>query len=118
LVAVPGPAAPGWTYQEIAHELGYANRGAVYNIVAAALDTHTTETVDTLQHLEGARLDALQQALWAKAMEGDLPAVAAIVRIIQTPVPALRAHGADPRIFGYRHHEPSSCHPRKCRSFA
>jgi hypothetical protein len=36
-----------------------------------------------MQHAEGARLDALQQALWAKAMEGDLPAVAAIVRIIQ-----------------------------------
>ena len=31
----------------------------------------------------GRTLDALQQALWAKAMEGDLPAVAGIVRIIQ-----------------------------------
>jgi len=38
----------------------------------------------SLQHLEGARLDALQQVLWAKAMEGDLPAAAAVVRIIQT----------------------------------
>ena len=36
----------------------------------------------SLQHLEGARLDALQQVLWAKAMEGDLPAAAAVVRII------------------------------------
>ena len=34
--------------------------------------------------VEGARLDALQQVLWAKAMEGDLPAAAAVVRIIQT----------------------------------
>jgi len=33
---------------------------------------------------QGARLDALQQAPWAKAMEGDLPAAAAVVRIIQT----------------------------------
>ena len=73
----------GWTYQGIADELGYSNRGAVHNIVAAALKTQTTEAVASLQHLEGARLDALQQALWAKTMEGDLPAVAAIVRIIQ-----------------------------------
>ena len=43
----------------------------------------SADSVDNLQHLEGARLDALQQALWAKAMGGDLPAVAAIVRIIQ-----------------------------------
>ena len=42
-----------------------------------------TEAVENLQHLEGARLDALQQGLWAKAMEGDLPTVAAIVRMIQ-----------------------------------
>jgi hypothetical protein len=73
----------GLTYQEIADQLGYRNRGAVYNIIAAALKARTADAVDDLQHLEGARLDALQQALWAKAMEGDLPAVAAIVRIIQ-----------------------------------
>jgi hypothetical protein len=41
------------------------------------------QAVDNLQHLEGARLDALQRALWAKAMEGDLLSVACIVRIIQ-----------------------------------
>ena len=53
----------GWTYQRIADQLGYANRGAVHNIVAAALKACTTEAVDTLPHLEsGAGWDALQQA--------------------------------------------------------
>ena len=56
----------------------------MHNLVAAAVKACTTEAVENLQHLEGARLDALQQALWAQALEGDLPAVAAIVRIIQT----------------------------------
>jgi hypothetical protein len=51
----------------------------------AALQAHATEAVENLQHLEGARLDALQRALWAKAMEGDLPAGTAIVRIVQAP---------------------------------
>jgi hypothetical protein len=69
--------------QRITDQLGFANRGAVYNIVASALKAGTTEAVDNLQHLQGARLDALQQALWTSAMDGDLPAVTAIVRIIQ-----------------------------------
>ena len=63
----------------IADQFGYA----VHNIVGAALRAGTTEAVENLQHLDGERLDALQQALWAEAMEGDLPAVAAIVRIIR-----------------------------------
>jgi hypothetical protein len=102
----------GRTYQSIADELGYRNRGAVHNIVAAALRACTTEAVETLQHLEGERLDALQQALWAKAMEGDLPA-AAVVRIIQT---RCRLYGltGKARTFGCRrHHERSSCHPKR-----
>ena len=59
----------------------------------------TTEAVDNLQHLEGAHLDALQQALWAKAMEGDLPAVAAIVRIIQarSRLYGVTGRGTNPR---------------------
>src|SRR4051812_2128237 len=37
----------GLTYQEIADRLGYAKRGAVHNIVAAALRAQTTEAVRT-----------------------------------------------------------------------
>jgi hypothetical protein len=39
-------------------------------MVAKALKADTAEAVENLQQLEGALLDALQQALWAKAMEG------------------------------------------------
>ena len=66
---------------------------------------------------EGARLDALQQALWAKAMEGDLPAAAAVVRIIQTRCRLYGLAGV-PRTLARRNHERSSRHPRECRSFA
>ena len=78
-------------------------RGAVYNIVAVALKAGTTEAVDDLQRLEGARLDALQQTLWAKAMEGDLPAAAAVVRIIQT---RCRVYGLAGRTPNTRPSEP------------
>lgn len=73
----------GWTYQAIADELGYANRGAVHNIVAAALKTHTAKAVKELQQLESARRYALQYALWDTALNGDLPAAVTIMRIIQ-----------------------------------
>ncbi len=59
----------GWTYQRIADQLGYANRGAVHNIVAADLKACTTEAVDTLPHLEsGAGWTPSSRPLWAKAI--------------------------------------------------
>jgi hypothetical protein len=56
--------AQGHTYEEIAGELGYANRGTVCHIVSDALNAQTAEAVDTLRSLEVQRLDALQSALW------------------------------------------------------
>jgi transposase-like protein len=72
----------GRTYQQVAIELGYANRGSVYAIVKKALDEHTAESVDDLRRLEVARLDELQSALWDRALSGDAKAVGVIVRII------------------------------------
>jgi transposase-like protein len=72
----------GMTYQQVADELGYANRGTVYRIVHHALARDTTEAVGTLQELEVARLDALQAALWDRAVEGDVAAARTAMRII------------------------------------
>ena len=75
-------ATEGHTYQQIADELGYANRGTVYRIVHQALARDRVEAVENLQQLESARLDALQVAVWDKAMNGDAAAAQAVVRII------------------------------------
>lgn len=74
--------AQGRTYEDIARELGYANRGTVCHIVSDALKARTDEAVDTLRSLEAQRLDALQAALWDKAMAGDVSAAQAAIRII------------------------------------
>lgn len=74
--------AQGQTYERIAEELGYANRGTVCHIVSDALKARTDEAVDTLRLLEEQRLDALQAALWDKAMAGDVNAAQAAIRII------------------------------------
>ncbi|HEY5249647.1 MAG TPA: hypothetical protein VIJ15_14475, partial [Dermatophilaceae bacterium] len=70
------------TYEQIATELGYANKGTVYHVVAEALKTQTAEAVHELRSLEVERLDNLQLAVWQKAMEGDVPSAFAVVRCI------------------------------------
>jgi transposase-like protein len=72
----------GLTYEQIASELGYANRGTVYRIISEALKTQTLEAVGQLRSLEIERLDKLQLALWQKAMDGDVPSAIAVVRCI------------------------------------
>ena len=72
----------GLTYEQIAAELGYANRGTVHHIVSDAPKTQTLEAVGQLRSLEIERLDKLQLALWQKAMDGDVPSAIAVVRCI------------------------------------
>ena len=76
----------GWTFDAIAAELGYANRGSVYAVIRKALDTHEAEGVERLRELEVARLDRLQANLWDRAMAGDMTAVSEIRRIIEARV--------------------------------
>ncbi|GAA3721458.1 hypothetical protein GCM10022399_42280 [Terrabacter ginsenosidimutans] len=75
-------ATEGRTYQEIADELGYANRGTVHHIVHAALARHGKDAVENHQQLELARLDALQAALWDQAMAGDVEAAREVRAVI------------------------------------
>jgi hypothetical protein len=74
--------AAGLTYDRIAIELGYANRGTVYRVVAEALRAQTLEAVGELRSLEVERLDYLQLAMWQRAMDGDVPSAIAVVRCI------------------------------------
>ena len=74
--------AQGMNYQQVADELGYANRGTVHRIVHRALASDTAEAVHSLKQIESARLDAMQAALWDKAMQGDIEAAQVVLRII------------------------------------
>src|SRR6476659_9464203 len=75
-------ATEGMTYQEIADDLGYANRGTVHHIVHDALTRDRKDAVDDHLQWEMARLDALQVALWDKAMSGDVDAAHEVRAII------------------------------------
>ena len=75
-------ATEGRTYQEIADELGYANRGTVHHIVHDALARDRKAAVEDHQQLKLARLDALQAALWDKAMAGNVEAAREVRAVI------------------------------------
>jgi transposase-like protein len=82
-------AVSGHTYQQIADELGYANRGTVHRIVREALEAQQVQSVELLREVEVRRLDALQVGLWDAAMAGDIDAVNACLKIIQARIKVL-----------------------------
>jgi len=61
----------GKTYQEIAVEVGYADRSSAYNAVMDALKAMVREPADQARELELERLDKLTAAVWERAMKGD-----------------------------------------------
>ena len=88
----------GFTYAQVANQLGYTSRGTAFNVVAKALRENTAEAVTNLRDLENARLDALQVALWDAAMTGDVRAVTTIVQIVQARV---HLNGLEPVTEGF-----------------
>lgn len=75
-------ARSGWSYDEIAQQLGYASRSGAWHAVRKALDDHQAGEVEEFRALELQRLDSLQVALWPKALEGDVNAIQGILKII------------------------------------
>lgn len=73
----------GATYQEIADELGYKNRGTAYKALRRALGRTLQDSADNLRELEAARLDQLQLGSWKAAMRGDPKAVANVLRVME-----------------------------------
>lgn len=82
-------ATQGHTYEEIASEVGYANRGTAYKVVRKTLDENVAHAVEEHREIEVARLNALQAAVWERAMAGDVEAVDAVLKIVVARVKLL-----------------------------
>jgi hypothetical protein len=82
-------ALAGRSYDDIARELGYANRSGPWKLVSGALRARLDESVAEYRRLELARLDALQAAHWQAALEGEVNAVNTCVRVILARVKLL-----------------------------
>jgi hypothetical protein len=72
----------GHTYREIGERTG-VNTSTAYRRVQNALGAIPFDEVDSLRKLEGERLDALQLAIWDKAINGDLRAVDRVLAVMK-----------------------------------
>jgi hypothetical protein len=61
----------GHSYDDIADEVGYANRGTAWKTVQKALDSRVMQSVDDYRDAELARLNALEEAHWEAAVSGE-----------------------------------------------
>ncbi len=68
-------ASSGLTYDQVAVELGYANRSGAWKAVRAALSAREAEDVAQYRQLNLERLDALLAAVWERALGGDVRAI-------------------------------------------
>jgi hypothetical protein len=72
----------GCTFEQIAHRLGYANRASAWHAVQAGLTATWQAPTDERRRLEVQRLDAAHQALWPRAIRGDLHAIDRVLRVM------------------------------------
>ncbi|HET9111673.1 MAG TPA: hypothetical protein VFN78_12670 [Ktedonobacterales bacterium] len=73
----------GMTYDAIAQQCGYTNRGTAYNAVQRELQRTLQEAADDLRMLEAQRLDDLYRAMIPKALKGDGWSVDRCLRIME-----------------------------------
>ncbi len=73
----------GKNYPEISDILQYSGPGAVFNAIQRLLRFHEHEGVEELRRVEGARLDTMLAALWAKAVTGQKEAVDLVLKIMK-----------------------------------
>jgi hypothetical protein len=74
----------GCSYDQIAIELGYTNRGAAWRLVRNALRTTVNESATDYLTLSLDRLSEILQAYWATATTGkDLAAANIVLKVIE-----------------------------------
>lgn len=74
----------GATFDDIAHTLGFAHASGAYQAFQRAMSrTLTNAGTEELRTAEADRLDRLQRAVWVQALNGDLPAVNTVLRIME-----------------------------------
>lgn len=71
----------GVTYEEIARQLGYADRSGARTIVIDALSKQEAESVALLRKVENERLNRVLVGIWPDAIKGKLAAVDRVIRI-------------------------------------
>ena len=75
-------AADGHSYDEIARQVGYANRGTAWRAVNGALSRQVVKDVEMYRLAEVLRLNRIIEALMPAVFDGDLKAIDQALRAI------------------------------------
>jgi hypothetical protein len=73
----------GYTYDKIAEQCGYRERGAAYHAVQRELQRTIAPVAEDVRELELARLDDLLTVYFSKAMKGDGWSMDRVLRIME-----------------------------------
>lgn len=73
----------GFTYQEIRQVLGLKSDWQVWKLQRRALKEFYREDPTLLRRLDVARLDRLIRSLWRKSVQGDLPTLDRLIKLLQ-----------------------------------
>jgi hypothetical protein len=71
----------GKTFKEIAKELKYSDASGAYQAYQRAREVVSLENLGEWRLLELERLNAVQNALWDKTLEGQIPSINALLRV-------------------------------------
>jgi len=85
----------GYTYDEIARELGYASKSGAYNAVKRTLIAKQDATVREFQIESLARLDYMQAQLWPKVHQGEKQAIDINRKIVKQRMQILGHEGKE-----------------------
>lgn len=86
----------GWSFEDIAEEVGYTNKGSAYRAVKQAIADITRESANELLELELARLDDLMAGAYEAARNGDLFAIDRVLKIIDQRAKFLGLYDREP----------------------
>ncbi len=73
----------GLTYDQIAHELGYADRSGAKRALDAAVDRWGTESITSLRMIQNEQIDDLFRRAMAAILEGDLGQIDVAIRLMK-----------------------------------
>lgn len=81
-VAIVRLRADGMAIDDIATHLGL-HPSTVGRLLKKALDRYIAPEVAQLRSLEAVKLDEVEEAVWEKAMKGNLPAIDRVIRVME-----------------------------------
>ena len=73
----------GATYEMIAQQLGYKNKGTAFGAVARLMNQSKREGAKEAFEMELRRLDDLLMSVWPAARQGEMPAIDRALRIME-----------------------------------